>query len=243
MPNVYPEGYLTLLRQKLNEHFSKDELRTLCFDIDVDPEELGSDANSKSVMVLNLITYLQRRKSLDSLIRACEKARPQIPWRASDPREGGDSTTKPPSSEPSWPPERERQLRIFLCHATQDKTAVRELYTKLLASGFEPWLDEEKLLAGQDWELEITRAIRESHVIIVCLSQESVSKTGFVQKEIRFALDRALEQPEGAIFLIPLKLTPCEVPLRLKPFQWVNYYEENGYQNLVRALRARADKS
>ncbi len=96
--------------------------------------------------------------------------------------------------------------------------------------------------AGQDWELEITRAIRESHVIIVCLSQKSVSKTGFVQKEIRFAMDRALEQPEGAIFLIPLKLSPCETPLRLEKFQWVNYYEENGYQNLVRALHARADK-
>jgi hypothetical protein len=62
-----------------------------------------------------------------------------------------------------------------------------------------------------------------------------------VQKEIRFALDRALEQPEGAIFLIPLKITPCDLPLRLKSFQWVNYYEENGYQNLVRALNARAD--
>jgi len=119
---------------------------------------------------------------------------------------------------------------------------VRELYRKLLVSGFEPWLDEEKLLPGQDWELEITKAIQESHVIIVCLSQEFVSKAGFVQKEIRFALDRTLEQPEGAIFLIPVKLNPCEVPLRLRTFQWVDYYEENGHENLLRALRVRAEK-
>jgi hypothetical protein len=226
MPGIYSEEDLVLLRQKMNQHFSVDEIKALCFDSGVDPEELGGRTSPKSNLVINLITYLRRRDRLESLFQVCEKARPDVSWRL------------PPQIHT-----RPNGLRIFLCHASQDKSIVRELYRKLLASGFQPWLDEEKLLAGQDWELEITRAIRESHVIIVCLSRESVSKTGFVQKEIRFALDRALEQPESAIFLIPVKLTPCEVPIRLKTFQWVNYYEENGYQNLVRALRARADKS
>lgn len=40
-----------------------------------------------------------------------------------------------------------RKLRVFLCHASQDKPIVRELYQRLLAEGWiDPWLDEEKLL-------------------------------------------------------------------------------------------------
>jgi len=49
-----------------------------------------------------------------------------------------------------------RKLRVFLCHSSQDKPIVRELYQRLLAEGWiDPWLDEEKLLPGQDWGMEI----------------------------------------------------------------------------------------
>jgi hypothetical protein len=37
-------------------------------------------------------------------------------------------------------------LRIFLCHASEDKATVRVLYRHLIADGFEPWLDEQNLL-------------------------------------------------------------------------------------------------
>src|SRR2546423_13485886 len=102
------------------------------------------------------------------------------------------------------------QLRVFLCHASNDKPFVRVLSVLLRAAGVDSWLDEEKLRGGQDWDLEIRKAVRASHAVIVCLSNESISKAGFVQKEIKLALDVADEQPEGAIFLIPLKIEPCE---------------------------------
>jgi hypothetical protein len=133
-----------------------------------------------------------------------------------------------------------RPLRIFLCHATNDKPAVRELYRRLTADGFAPWLDEEDILPGQRWQVEIPKAVRESDVVLVCLSQHSINKTGYVQKEIKFALDVADEQPDGAIFLIPLRLEACEVPDRLSHVQWVNFYDEGGYARLLRALRKRA---
>jgi hypothetical protein len=40
-------------------------------------------------------------------------------------------------------------LRIFLCYSSGDKPAVRELYRRLRADGFEPWLDGVNLLPGQ----------------------------------------------------------------------------------------------
>ena len=93
-------------------------------------------------------------------------------------------------------------LSVFLCHASDDKSVVRELYEKLQRDGFDPWLDEENLFPGQDWKYEITRAVRDSDAVLVCLSKHSVSKTGYVQKEIKVALEVADEQPEGAIFII-----------------------------------------
>ncbi len=102
------------------------------------------------------------------------------------------------------------RLRVFLCHSSSDKPKIRELYQRLRADGVAPWLDEEHLLPGQDWHLEITKAVRSSHVVIVCLSSTAISKTGYVQKEIKHALDVADEQPEGTIFLIPLKLSRCQ---------------------------------
>jgi len=56
-------------------------------------------------------------------------------------------------------PNEKRLLKVFLCHASQDKPIVRELYRRLNAEGWiDPWLDEEKLLPGQDWDLEIEKA-------------------------------------------------------------------------------------
>ena len=134
-----------------------------------------------------------------------------------------------------------RKLKLFLCHSKDDKPKVRELYHRLVADGFDAWLDEENLLPGQDWDLEIRKAVRESDVVVVCLSKGAVTKTGYVQKEIRFALDVADEQPEGTIFIIPAKLEACQVPLRLNKWQWVNLFETVGYEKLKRSLTHRAN--
>jgi hypothetical protein len=133
-----------------------------------------------------------------------------------------------------------RRLRVFLCHSSADKPIVRALYKRLLAEGADPWLDEENLLPGQNWELEIRKAVRNSDIVIVCLSSSSINKAGFVQKEITFVLDVADQQPEGTIFLIPLKLEKCSSPDRLSRWHWVNFFEERGYEGLMRSLRARA---
>jgi hypothetical protein len=132
-------------------------------------------------------------------------------------------------------------LSVFLCHASGDKPAVRELYEALQSDGFDPWLDEENLLPGQDWNYEIMRAVRASDVVVVCLSEGSVSKAGYVQKEIKFALDVADEQPEGSIFIIPAKLEECDVPDRLSHWHWVDLEDANGYARLVAALNRRAE--
>lgn len=133
-------------------------------------------------------------------------------------------------------------LRLFLCHASDDKPAVRYLFKQLSKDGANVWFDEESLLPGQDWELEIHKAVRESDVIIVCLSRKAILKTGYVQKEIKTALDISDQQPEGTIYIIPVKLEDCEVPERIRRWHWVDYSQRDGYEKIKSALKERMRK-
>lgn len=149
------------------------------------------------------------------------------------------SSKKKPTKLKSKKPK--RLLQVFLCHSKGDKLAVRSLYKRLQADGIDPWLDEENIMPGQDWEFEITKAVRNSHAVLVCLSSSAIKKTGYIQKEIGFALDVADKQPEGTIFLIPVRLEECEVPERLSRWQWVDLFDERGYSRLMFALMMRAE--
>ena len=138
-------------------------------------------------------------------------------------------------------PEPKRPLKVFLCHAHADRDPVRGLYARLTQDGVDAWLDKAKLLPGQDWELEIRKAVREADVVVVCLSKQ-FNQAGFRQKEVRLALDTAMEKPEGEIFIIPARLDECDNLESLRKWHWVNLFEADGYEMLMRAFRARANR-
>lgn len=140
-----------------------------------------------------------------------------------------------------------RKLRVFLCHASQDKPIVRELYQRLLAEGWiDPWLDEEKLLPGQDWDMEIEKAVENADAIVVCLSNTSVSKEGYVQKELKVALTLALYKPEETIFIVPMRLNECSLPRNLRSIQYIDYFPKAqkgwAYERLRLSLKTRYDQ-
>jgi hypothetical protein len=134
--------------------------------------------------------------------------------------------------------------RIFLAHAREDNAQVGKLYADLKARGFDPWLDKVDLIPGQNWEIEIPKAIRQAGIFLACLSSRSVGKVSYVQNEFRLALSAFSERPPGSIYLIPVRLDDCEVPdlqnpelgLRLRAIHWVDLWEEGGFDRLVKAI-------
>jgi hypothetical protein len=132
------------------------------------------------------------------------------------------------------------RLRAFLSYASQDRAAVLELRERLQAAGVDAWMDD-KLLPGQEWRLEIDRALRESDVVLACLSRVSLAKEGYVQKELRVALDRQDEKPPGTIFVIPVLLDACKPEGRLADLQQVRLWDPDGFPALLRALAKRAE--
>ncbi|MCK5055313.1 MAG: toll/interleukin-1 receptor domain-containing protein [Candidatus Aminicenantes bacterium] len=129
-----------------------------------------------------------------------------------------------------------RPKKIFLCYSRGDNDKVDEIYKKLTSEGFKPWMDKRNLIGGQDWELEVEKAIKDSDYFIACLSN-NFRKPTFANKEIKIAFDYLDTLPEGQIFLIPLRIEECTVDSRLSKRQIIDIYAQNGFKKLLEALR------
>ena len=125
---------------------------------------------------------------------------------------------------------------IFLSYAKEDYNKVKKYNDYILSNGFSTWLDEQNLLPGQDWNLEITKALKRSEIALVFLSNNACDKRGYIQKEITLALDKLQEIPESDIFLIPVLLEEIEIPERLSKLHAVKIYKKNGKQKLLKII-------
>jgi hypothetical protein len=94
--------------------------------------------------------------------------------------------------------------------------------------------------------LEIEKAIELADAVIICLSSGSVKKEGHIQKELRTALNIALEKPDETIFMIPLRLDDCIVPRQLMEYHYQDYFPDvridRTYRMLYKSLESRAGK-
>lgn len=131
------------------------------------------------------------------------------------------------------------EIRPFISYAREDRDVARRLYRDLSESGAQPWLDVENLLGGQDWQLAIGSAIRESSHFVAVISHRSVGKRGFVQREVAQAL-RILETfPPDEVYVIPVRLDDAQPRHeRLSQLQWIDMFPsyEDGLRRLTRSL-------
>ena len=79
--------FLPALRQLITEYFDDNELRTLCFDLNVEYENLPS--SGKANKARDLVAYMQRNGRLPDLIDAGKKERPFLEWPVLPTADGG----------------------------------------------------------------------------------------------------------------------------------------------------------
>jgi hypothetical protein len=80
------QAYLSRLLQSLSESFSLGDLHSLCFELEVDFEDLP--AETRMGKARELIIFMERRRRLDDLVAKCRELRPLKSWEM------------PPSGEP-----------------------------------------------------------------------------------------------------------------------------------------------
>jgi hypothetical protein len=135
--------------------------------------------------------------------------------------------------------ERNGRIRVFLAYAEEDRNEVRRLFSALQKAGFEPWMDREKLLPGQNWPLAIERAIDISDFFIGCFSSQSTAKRSYFQAELEYALGVARRIPAEEIFFIPVRLNECELPRQIThKVQYADLFPDwdRGIDRLIHAM-------
>jgi hypothetical protein len=119
---------------------------------------------------------------------------------------------------------------IFLSYAKADLDAARCLYAELVRREITVWFDEVTLVPGLPWRSQIENAIEESSHFLALLSSRSLNHVGYVQKEMKVALEVLDLFPETQIFILPIRLEECRPSnARLKNLQWVDLFPESRY--------------
>lgn len=88
-------------------------------------------------------------------------------------------------------------MQVFICYSKVDDKAASELYGRLQAAGYKPWRDEEDLLPGQDWKRENRRALKQSRVALVLLSQKAVRTAGYNNALLGMAVGWRTNSPKA----------------------------------------------
>jgi hypothetical protein len=127
---------------------------------------------------------------------------------------------------------------LFLSYAREDQIAVRALAEELCQDGFLTWLDTKDLLPGDDWKARTEDAIERADYVLVFVSNNSVNKVGYVQRELKYALEQQDLRTSSHRYMIPILLEPCNPPRELSSIQWLKTWETGFYEKLVKVLRS-----
>ncbi|MDJ0707048.1 MAG: TIR domain-containing protein [Leptolyngbyaceae cyanobacterium MO_188.B28] len=102
---------------------------------------------------------------------------------------------------------------VFLSYCRDNAEEVRRLHDDLISAGEQVWWDKD-ILAGQDWQMEIRKAMRDAYAVVLCLSEETGKRTmSGIYPEALDAIAAYRKYAAGNIYLIPVKLSACEIPL------------------------------
>lgn len=102
----------------------------------------------------------------------------------------------------------------FISYVREDKDSVDRLQQVLVAAGIRVWRDTEDLWPGQDWKLEIKRAINDgSLAFLACFSDSSNAReVSYQREELILAVEQMRQRTLGRPWLIPIRFSDCDVP-------------------------------
>ena len=130
--------------------------------------------------------------------------------------------------------------KIFISYAKEDQNFAEKLYSDLKDQGFNLWMDKNNLVPGQNWKIEISKAINESTFFLALISSNSISKAGFTQKELKQAIDILDAYPKSDIFIIPVRIDDCKpIDEKLQLLHWADLFPsyEKGLKEIIRVLK------
>ncbi len=143
------------------------------------------------------------------------------------------------------PPTREMpDNAVFISYAREDLAAVQQLKAGLTAAGITTWFDMERLESGDDYDRKIQRNIaRCSYFVPVVSANTQRRLEGYFRREWSYALDRARNMADGALFILPVTIDETDANTALVPdrFRALHFTQLPGGQVTPEFARRLAD--
>jgi len=210
------------LMQLLEEGFNLAELELLAAQLGIRQDTL--DNSKKSLFIIDLISYHERRKEISQLVAQAREERPILPW--------DDIISSPKIPErpslPSSPSVNQATSQIFISYSSKDDKWKERLLTHLSGllrhqGELAPWSDQESLEVGENWYAAIQEAISQARLVVLLVSPQFLNSSFILKEEV----PRFLERREHAL-IYPIICEPCA----WQAVTWLN-------QMQVRPLRGR----
>ena len=189
-----------------------------------DPRDVGEVlADNHSESDGRLMAFLQQVSVRTRVYSGAGKFVDELHRRWMTRHKPGDVIALGAAPQRFLPPEREMpDNAIFISYAREDLAAVQRLKAGLDAAGVKTWFDLERLEVGDDYDRKIQRNIaRCSYFIPVVSATTQRRLEGYFRREWSYAIDRARNIAEGALFILPVTIDDtgggdAEVPEKFK---------------------------
>ena len=126
-------------------------------------------------------------------------------------------------------------LKVFICHAAEDKRFARKLANDLRTLGLDVWFDEWSMLPGDSLYHKIEQGIRSSAWFIIILSPSSV-QSKWCKRELREAMEEEFER--NKVYVVPVLYRDCRLPAFLRDKIWIDCRARK-YREAIPVLRRR----
>jgi hypothetical protein len=167
-------------------------------------EVLADDHISKDEQ---LVAFLQQVSVHTRIYRGAERFVAELyeRWQA---RHGGVARASSDSVARFLPPAREMpEQAVFISYAREDLAAVQQIKAGLEEAGITTWFDIDRLEGGDDYDRKIQRNIARCSYFIPVISHNTERRhEGYFRREWSYALDRARNMADGALFILPVAL-------------------------------------
>jgi len=189
-----------------------------------DPRDVGEVlADDHSDSDTRLMAFLQQVSVRTRIYSGADKFVDELHRRWSTRRGPGEVIPFATAPQRFLPPEREMpDQAVFISYAREDLAAVQKMKAAFDAAGVKTWFDLERLEGGDDYDRKIQRNIARCSFFVPVVSATTERRLeGYFRREWSYAIDRARNIADGALFILPVTIdgTPggaAQVPDKFK---------------------------
>jgi hypothetical protein len=133
---------------------------------------------------------------------------------------------------------RNTSFDVFLCHNSEDKPKIREIKESLQRENIRTWLDEDQLVPGSFWQIELENQINEISNVAVFVGENGLGP--WQNMEIRAFLSEFVNRGCKVIpVILPNVRNVPTLPIFLRQITWLDLRKqyEIGIQKLISAVK------